>query len=185
MKFTKRGKKKFTLEKELSKGFVARVTESRLDLESISKSWKISFSKSTTEYAYALYLLQHNNVNELALATAMLFNCTRVFTDAEMLKVVMTAMQKLDKKRANNMAKQSAKEDDSEILDNEVCKANSDYEAKRANSVTMTRLSLVSLPEGSFYKWQKSKGKLGGQNKVPRLSNSRTIADELLEYRNI
>lgn len=72
-----------------------------------------------------------------------------------------------------------------EILDNEVCKANSDYEAKRANSVTMTRLSLVSLPEGSFYKWQKSKGKLGGQNKVPRLSNSRTIADELLEYRNI
>jgi GTP-binding protein EngB required for normal cell division len=42
-----------------------------------------------------------------------------VFTDAEMLKVVMTAMQKLDKKRANNMAKQSAKEDDSEILDNE------------------------------------------------------------------
>ena len=119
MKFTKRGKKKCTLETELSKGFVARVTESRLDLESISKSWKISFSKSTTEYAYALYLLQHNNVNELALATAMLFNCTRVFTDAEMLKVVMTAMQKLDKKRANNMAKQSAKEDDSEILDNE------------------------------------------------------------------
>jgi len=109
MKFTKRGKKKFTLETELSKGFVARVTESRLDLESISKSWKISFSKSTTEYAYALYLLQHNNVNELALATAMLFNCTRVFTDAEMLKVVMTAMQKLDKKRAKNMAKQSDK----------------------------------------------------------------------------
>ena len=36
-----------------------------------------------------------------------------------MLKVVMTAMQKLDKKRANNMAKQSDKEDDSEILDNE------------------------------------------------------------------
>ena len=49
MKFTKRGKKKFTLETELSKGFVARVTESRLDLESISKSWKIAFSKSTTE----------------------------------------------------------------------------------------------------------------------------------------
>ena len=119
MKFTKRGKKKFTLETELSKGFVARVTENRLDLESISKSWKISFSKSTTEYAYALYLLQHNNVNELALATAMLFNCTRVFTDAEMLKVVMTAMQKVDEKCAKNMAKQSAKEDDSEILDNE------------------------------------------------------------------
>jgi hypothetical protein len=42
-----------------------------------------------------------------------------VFTDAEMLKVVMTAMQKVDEKRAKNMAKQSAKEDDSEILDNE------------------------------------------------------------------
>ena len=119
MKFTKRGKKKFTLETELSKGLIARATENRLDLESISKSWKVSFSKSTTEYAYALYLLEHNNINELALVTAMLFNCTRIFTDVEMLKVVMTAMQKLDEKRAKNMAKQTAKEDDSEILDNE------------------------------------------------------------------
>lgn len=69
-----------------------------------------------------------------------------------------------------------------DVLDSEVCKVNSDYEAKRANSVTMTRLSLVSLPEGTFYQWMRDKGKLGGQNKVPRLSNGRKFADELIEY---
>lgn len=67
-------------------------------------------------------------------------------------------------------------------LDKEVCKVNSDYEAKRANSVTMTRLTVVSLPEGTFYRWMKESGKLGGQNKVPRLSNGRKFADTLLEY---
>jgi hypothetical protein len=71
-----------------------------------------------------------------------------------------------------------------ETLDSEVCKVNSDYEAKRANSVTMVRLTLVSLPEGTFYTWLRDKGKLGGQNKVPRLSNGRKFADELLEYLN-
>lgn len=71
-----------------------------------------------------------------------------------------------------------------DVLDKAVCKVNSDYEAKRTNNVTMTRLSLVCLPEGTFYKWLSDKGKLGGQNKVPRLSNSRAIADELLEYKN-
>ena len=71
-----------------------------------------------------------------------------------------------------------------DVLDKAVCKVNSDYEAKRTNNVTMTRLSLVCLPEGTFYKWLSDKGKLAGQNKVPRLSNSRAIADELLEYKN-
>jgi hypothetical protein len=73
-------------------------------------------------------------------------------------------------------------EEFAETLDKEVCKVNSDYEAKRANSITMTRLSLVPLPSGTFYNWLRDNGKLGGQNKVPRLSNGRKFVEELLEY---
>ncbi|HAQ37836.1 MAG TPA: hypothetical protein DCQ58_04945, partial [Saprospirales bacterium] len=45
-------------------------------------------------------------------------------------------------------------------------------------------LELVSLPKGTFYKWMHSRGKLGGQNKVPRLSNSRQFVDEILSFYN-
>ncbi len=58
---------------------------------------------------------------------------------------------------------------------------NSDYEAKRYNSMALQELKITPLPKGTFYNWMKSKGKLGGQNKVPRLSNSRKYIEELLE----
>lgn len=62
---------------------------------------------------------------------------------------------------------------------------NSDYEAKRYNDYVLQELELVSLPRGTFYKWMESRGKLGGQNKVPRLSNSRKYVDVLLEIANM
>lgn len=68
-----------------------------------------------------------------------------------------------------------------DTLDKFICELNSDYEAKRANSVTMDRLEIVNLNQGAFYEWLRGKSKLGGQNKVPRLSNNRLIADELLK----
>lgn len=58
---------------------------------------------------------------------------------------------------------------------------NSDYEAKRYNDYVLQELELVSLPQGTFYKWMEARGKLGGQNKVPRLSNSRKYVEVLLE----
>ena len=58
---------------------------------------------------------------------------------------------------------------------------NSDYEAKRYNSLALKELEVVPVKEGTFYKWMESRGKLGGQNKVPRLSNSRKYVEELLE----
>ncbi|NTU96004.1 MAG: GH3 auxin-responsive promoter family protein, partial [Bacteroidales bacterium] len=67
-----------------------------------------------------------------------------------------------------------------DLLDLEICKQNSDYEAKRAKNSTMVRLSVVNLKSGTFYKWQKEKGKLGGQNKIPRLSSKRDIAEDLI-----
>ena len=119
MKFTKRGKKKFTIEEELSQGFVVRITDERVDFEGKAKTWKTVFGKTTAEYSYALYLLQHGYIKELEIAVAMLYNCSRVLTDAEMMMAVLKTMEKLDKKRAKESQKKNADEDDSEILDNE------------------------------------------------------------------
>ena len=68
----------------------------------------------------------------------------------------------------------------SDLLDANLQKVNSDYEAKRYKDMALQKLKIHALPEGSFHKWLKSKGKLGGQNKVPRLSNSRKYLDEIL-----
>lgn len=64
-------------------------------------------------------------------------------------------------------------------LDNALKAINSDYEAKRYHNLNMDMPVLTVAPEGLFYNWLKSKGKLGGQHKVPRLSNDRKILDEL------
>ena len=69
-----------------------------------------------------------------------------------------------------------------QILDCALSALNSDYEAKRTNNVTLAPLVLHSLPVGTFIGWMTSRGKLGGQNKVPRLSNDRTYADSLEAY---
>lgn len=57
---------------------------------------------------------------------------------------------------------------------------NSDYEAKRHKDIALTIPTLTSLPIGTFNKWLAKKGKLGGQHKVPRLSNDRNIVTEVL-----
>ena len=69
----------------------------------------------------------------------------------------------------------------SDSLDSRLQQINSDYEAKRSHDVTLQHLEVVKAREGLFNDWLKAKGKLGGQHKVPRLSNSRKNMDELLE----
>lgn len=69
-------------------------------------------------------------------------------------------------------------------LDLNLQNINSDYEAKRFNDLALKELELVPLPKGSFYKWMESRGKLGGQNKVPRLSNSREYVESILSFIN-
>ncbi|MDR0729294.1 MAG: GH3 auxin-responsive promoter family protein [Prevotellaceae bacterium] len=64
-------------------------------------------------------------------------------------------------------------------LDAELCKVNSDYEAKRSKNTTLNRLTLTVLPAGAFYEWMRRRGKLGGQNKIPPLYNTRQYAEEL------
>ena len=65
-------------------------------------------------------------------------------------------------------------------LDKALKSINSDYEAKRYKDIALTMPIVHSLPHGTFNKWLKSKGKLGGQHKVPRLSNDRSIIEEIL-----
>lgn len=65
-------------------------------------------------------------------------------------------------------------------LDKELKNLNSDYEAKRYNDLILARPKVIIAKDNLFYEWLKGKDKLGGQNKVPRLSNSREYLEELL-----
>ena len=66
------------------------------------------------------------------------------------------------------------------LLDRKLQEVNSDYEAKRYKDITLQPLEIIPAREGLFNDWLKTKGHLGGQHKVPRLSNSREHIDELL-----
>ena len=68
-----------------------------------------------------------------------------------------------------------------EVLDEALKKVNSDYEAKRYNNMTLNKPKIHVAPEKTFYNWLKSKNKLGGQHKIPRLSNDRDYVEELLQ----
>lgn len=68
-----------------------------------------------------------------------------------------------------------------EVLDNALKNLNSDYEAKRYHNLILDLPEIISLPKNTFYQWMKNNNKLGGQHKVPRLSNHRKIVDEVLK----
>ncbi|WP_298899837.1 GH3 auxin-responsive promoter family protein [uncultured Psychroserpens sp.] len=67
-----------------------------------------------------------------------------------------------------------------ELLDTKLKSLNSDYEAKRLNNMTLNMPTVHIARERLFYDWLKQHDKLGGQHKIPRLSNSREYIDELL-----
>ena len=71
-------------------------------------------------------------------------------------------------------------EEFSAILDQKLRDINSDYDAKRYKNLALDELKINAVKENTFYNWLKTKGKLGGQNKVPRLSNNRKYIDEIL-----
>lgn len=69
-----------------------------------------------------------------------------------------------------------------QLLDINLQRVNSDYEAKRFGNIALDRLKVRALPPGIFHNWLRSKGKFGGQNKVPRLSNNRETVEEILAF---
>ncbi len=68
-----------------------------------------------------------------------------------------------------------------EILDTTLKALNSDYEAKRYKDLTLVRPVVRVVPKGTFYKWFRDRDKLGGQNKMPRLSNNREFIESVLK----
>jgi len=71
-----------------------------------------------------------------------------------------------------------------DLLDRKLQEVNSDYEAKRYKDITLQHLEIIPARQGLFNDWLKAKGKLGGQHKVPRLSNSREYVEELMAMGN-
>ncbi|HOX82244.1 MAG TPA: GH3 auxin-responsive promoter family protein [Chryseolinea sp.] len=69
----------------------------------------------------------------------------------------------------------------SRVLDETLRSINSDYDAKRAHDLALVAPKVHCVEEGTFYLWMKKRGKLGGQNKVPRLFNSREYVDDILK----
>ena len=72
------------------------------------------------------------------------------------------------------------------VLDRELQAVNSDYQAKRSGNIFLDLPEIITMREGSFDRWLSTSGsgKLGGQRKIPRLSNDRRIADVLLKYKD-
>lgn len=68
-----------------------------------------------------------------------------------------------------------------EAFDNALKSLNSDYEAKRYQNMILNAPIIKKVPGGTFYRWMKKRNKLGGQHKVPRLSNERKYVEEILE----
>ena len=71
-----------------------------------------------------------------------------------------------------------------DVLDQELCNANSDYESKRKGNMVLERLEIVACKSQTFYKWLKSHDKLSGQSKIPRINNNLNDVDEILQINN-
>ncbi|MCX6352633.1 MAG: GH3 auxin-responsive promoter family protein [Bacteroidetes bacterium] len=67
-------------------------------------------------------------------------------------------------------------------MDEKLKQLNSDYEAKRHRNIALGMPIVHQLPKGTFYNWMKKRGKLGGQNKVPRLANHRKFVEEIMDF---
>jgi hypothetical protein len=72
-----------------------------------------------------------------------------------------------------------------DLLDKYLREINSDYDAKRFGDIALLPPIVHSLPKGTFYEWMRKRGKLGGQHKVPRLSNDRQYLEEILATQEI
>ncbi|WP_425389473.1 GH3 auxin-responsive promoter family protein [Ekhidna sp.] len=68
------------------------------------------------------------------------------------------------------------------LLDEKLREVNSDYDAKRYKDIALQQPIVHVVPPNTFYNWMKSRGKLGGQHKVPRLANDRQYIDQIIDF---
>ena len=72
-----------------------------------------------------------------------------------------------------------------DLLDETLRRVNSDYDAKRFKDMALRRPVVKVVPKGTFFKWMKERGKIGGQHKVPRLANNREYVDSILKMMEV
>ena len=106
-------------------------------------------------------------------------------TDAELIDYTVAPIFMIDKERGAHEWMIEFKEKPADmlvfqkVLDETLQSLNSDYEAKRHNNMTLNPLVINVARESLFYDWLKERDKLGGQHKIPRLSNQRDYLEQL------
>jgi len=142
--------------------------------------FRIKITGRTKNYinAFGEELIVDNAINALAIACEKSNACIVEFTAAPIFL-------EEGKNASHEWLIEFDKEPESieyftEILDNALKSLNSDYEAKRYHSLMLHLPIVRSVPKNTFYNWLKSKGKLGGQHKVPCLSNDRKYVEEIM-----
>ena len=117
---------------------------------------------------------------------AIVYACNKTDSEIEEFTVAPLFPKKRDelpyhqwliefRKRPQNL------EEFAQLIDEKLKDKNEDYKIHRGKHLSIDEPQIVELTKGTFYNWMKSENKLGGQHKVPRLKNDRTIADRLLE----
>ena len=134
------------------------------------------------DYGIFYEFIPMNEVDNADKAIAM--TCLR--TGAKVKEYTAAPLFMLDKAKGRHQwfiefdKKPESLDEFATLLDQNLQKLNSDYEAKRYKEISLQPLEIVIAHDGAFYEWLKQKGKLGGQHKIPRLSNDRTHIEELL-----
>ena len=142
---------------------------------------KITIAGRTHSFinAFGEELMVHNADHAISLASQQ--------TDAEVLNYTAAPVYAQGGQRGHHQwliefARKPADEERfMQLLDQHLREVNSDYDAKRADDIFLAPPTLVVAPAGLFDRWLASTGKLGGQRKVPRLNNNRTVIDQMLQ----
>ncbi|MFN8299084.1 MAG: GH3 auxin-responsive promoter family protein [Chitinophagales bacterium] len=125
-------------------------------------------------------VMVHNTDRALALTCAE-FNCS--VRDYTVGPVFLTAGSKGAHEWLVEFERQPADlKAFAQRLDWHLQQLNSDYEAKRGGDMALETLRMQALPTGAFYKWLEANNKLGGQHKIPRLSNQRTFIEQIRAF---
>jgi len=142
--------------------------------------FKIKVAGRTKNFinAFGEELMVHNADEALAKACSLTNAIVKDYTAAP---IFLTA----DKKGGHEWLIEFEKEPEDvqqfiSFVDAFLKETNSDYEAKRHKDIALQMPIIHALPDNTFYNWLKRKGKIGGQHKVPRLSNDRKIIEEIL-----
>lgn len=116
MKKTKKFTKEFQLRGKESTsdyvGFTLRITESRVEIETKAKDWKVSFGRQTYEYGYIAYMIKEGNVDNLHSVAVAIFLTRWIFRDAEMVLDMIALSEKVSER----VQKRAAKPEDSDEI---------------------------------------------------------------------